>query len=375
MEKPKGPELIQRLVELTWKPKKIFLQTGAVIVAYFIILIFNAIAPASSQVAWLAKTIIFIGEFLAYFLILLAMTAVAKITLAEVREEEEISAGEAFGAACARIKDVFTAPLKIFAIFAGLVVFHGVIDLWGKIPFVGELCWMFAPVILFPLGVMMAAIIFTLFFGAMILPTIISMEKEGPVSELIDFLRKHVIKFVGHFIIVAVVAVVTFAILLWALQLSQGVSWTLLGDKYVYVQKHIPSFVQHAPGFERMGPLQIVLTRISHPTMAARQAVFSPKANRWTLYVAGFVFGVIMWIIHMGIWGLILVNVSVGGTLSYLGLTGGEESPEEAGKEEKKEEKPAEKKRPPRKPRKKKEEKPAGSAPPAENEKGEEAAK
>ena len=121
MEKPKGPELIQRLVELTWKPKKIFLQTGAVIVAYFIVLIFNALAPASAQVAWLASTLIFIGHFLAYFLILLAMTAVARITLAEVREEEEISAGAAFGAACARIKDVFTAPLKIFAIFAGLV--------------------------------------------------------------------------------------------------------------------------------------------------------------------------------------------------------------------------------------------------------------
>ncbi len=365
MEKPKGPELIQRLVELTWKPKKIFLQTGAVIIAYFIVLIFNALAPASSQVAWLAKTLIFIGHFLAYFLILLAMTAVAKITLAEVREEEEISAGAAFGAACSRIKDVFTAPLKIFAIFAGLVVFHGVIDLWGKIPYVGELCWMLSPVILFPLGIAMVAVIFTLFFGAMILPTIITLEKEGPVSELIDFLRKHVIKFVGHFIIVAVVAVVTFAILLWALQLSRNVSWTLMGDKYVYIQKHIPNFVQHSPGFERMGPLRVAMSRICHPGLPFRQAAFTPKANRWTLYVAGFVFGIIMWLIHMGIWGLILVNVSVGGTLSYLGLTGDEKAPEE---EEEEEKKPAAKKRPPRKPRKKKEE------PPAEEEKGGEAA-
>ena len=362
MEKPKGSELIQRLVELTWKPKKIFLQTGAVIIAYFIVLIFNALAPASSQVAWLAQTLIFIGHFLAYFLILLAMTAVAKITLAEVREEEELTAGAALSAACSRIKDVFTSPLKIFAIFAGLVIFHGVIDLWGKIPFVGELCWMFCPVVLFSLGIAMVAVIFTLFFGAMLLPTIIILEKEGPVSELIDFLRKHTIKFVGHFIIVAIVAVVTFAILLWALQLSQGVSRTLMGDKYVYIQKHTPNFVRHAPGFERMGALQILVRRISHPTLAFQQPDFTPKANRWTLYIAGFVFGIIMWLIHMGIWGLILVNISVGGTLSYLGLTGGEEAPPEI--EPEVEEK---KKKPSRKPRKKKVE----TAPPEEKKEGE----
>jgi hypothetical protein len=305
-----GPEIIQRLLELAWKPKKIFLQTIAVIVAYFIFLIFRAIAPSSTGAAWLASAIIFIGKALAYFVILFAMTAVAKITLAELRGEEA-SAG-------ATMKNVITSPLKIFAIFAGLVVFHVVIDLVGKIPFIGELGWMFSPVITFPLGIALVAVILILIFGAMILPTIIALGKEGPVSELIDFLRKNTIKFAGHFLIALLVAVITFAILLWAIQLSKEVSFRIMGDKYTYIQSHIPGFVRHVPGFQIMPALR----GIPGTDLIIRPVVLGPKSDRWTLVLAGFVFGVIMWLIHMSIWGFILVNFSVAGSLSYVGLTG-----------------------------------------------------
>ena len=343
MNQTQGPELIQRLLELAWKPKKILFQTIAVIVAYFVFLFFQAIAPVSPEAAWLAGILIFIGKVLAYFIILLGMTSVAGLTLGEIKEKEVGTS------ALEKLKDIITSPLKIFAIIVGLVIFHVLIDLWGKIPFVGELCWMFSPLITFPLGIAMVAVFLVLVFGAMLLPTIIILGKEGPVSDLIDFLRKHTIKFAGHFLIALVVAVITFVLLVSAIGWSRDISLTIMGDKYMYLQSHTPGFIRHVPGFQIMPRVQ----GFRGGEEFTGPMIYGPKSDRWSLVVAGFVYGIIMWLIYMSIWGFILVNFSVAGTLSYVGLTGAlEEKIEEPEIEKEKEEKkPAPR---PRKPRAKK---------------------
>lgn len=352
--------LTRRLLELTWKPGKIVLQTEVLIIAYFVLLIARWIAPAAPGAGWLASVIIFLGRVIAYFIVLLGMTAVAKMTLAELKGKDPVSAREAFSAAVGKIKDVVASPVKIFAIFAGLVVFHVVIDLIGKIPFIGELAWMFSPVFTFPLGIAMVAAILVLVFGAMILPTIIILGKEGPVSELIDFLRRNTIKFAGHFLVALVVAVITLIVLVWAIDLSNAVSNEIMGEKLIYIQDRIPQWLQQTPG-------QVLTRGLMYLRGSGElyRLADDPKAFRWTIYLAGFVYGVIMWLIHMSFWGFIVTNFSVAGTLSYVGLTGdsGEEEPAapdpekpEPPKQEEKKPAPAEK---PKKAEAKKEEKPA----------------
>ncbi len=360
-----GSVLTRRLLELTWKPGKIILQTEVLIVAYFVLLIARWIAPSSVGAAWFASVIIFLGRVIAYFIVLLGMTAVAKMTLADLKGKDPVNAREAFSSALGKLKDVVASPIKIFALFAGLVVFHVVIDLIGKIPFIGELAWMFSPVLTFPLGIAMVAAILVLVFGAMILPTIIILGKEGPVSELIDFLRRHTIKFSGHFLVALVVAVITLIVLVWAIGLSNAVSGRIMGEKLVYIQNRVPQWLQQTPG-----------QTLTHIVTVMRWGPFyrmteDPKALRWTIYVSGFVYGVIMWLIHMSFWGFVVVNFSVAGTLSYVGLTGDSEGEEKSGgaEEEPATEKKEEKKAPPaEKPKKsaakkepaaKKEEKPA----------------
>lgn len=327
IEDSKGSVLTQRLLELTWKPGKICLQTITLIVAYFILLIARWIAPEG--IAWLASIINYIGIVIAYFVILLGMTATAKMTLTELKGESEISAREALRAAMGKGKDIITSPIKIFGIFAGLVVFHAIIDLLGKIPFVGELGWMFSPIITFPIGIAMVATILILIFGAMILPTIIMLGKEGPVSELIDFLRKNTIKFAGHFLIALVVAIITLIVLTWAIHASNGVSRVIMGEKLSYIQNLIPGWLQHAPGFESCA--SCVGMTAWKGSILELNPITNPKAFRWTLYLAGFIYGVIMWLIRMSIFGFIVTNFSVAGTLSYVGLTGdsGEEQTED----------------------------------------------
>ena len=387
--KTEKPELIQRLLELASKPGKIFLQTGTLIVAYFIFLLFRAIYIGIGT-GVLANIFLYIGEIIAYFVILFGMTAVANITLGELRNEGEIPGRQALGAAFGRIKDIISSPLKIFGILAGLVVIHGIIDLLGSVPFIGELGWMFSPIFTFPLGIAMIAVILILIFGAMILPTIIILGKEGPVSELIDFMRKHTLKFGGHFLIALVVAVIMLVVLNIAIDLSNGISHNVMGRKYTYIRSHIPGWLQHVPRAQglsvvRAQPLAGVFARIGggrsqdkeilqaryrkldnkldQTTDAGDRAVIKEqlkgiysqlKQYRWTLYLAGFVFGIIMWLIHMGIWGFILVNFSVAGTLSYISLTGEGGEPEdgavvieeEGEKEEEKEKAPPKKKAP-----------------------------
>lgn len=316
-EDAKGSVLTQRLLELTWKPGKICLQTGTLIVAYFVLLLARWIAPEG--VAWIASIINYIGIIVAYFVVLLGMTAVAKMTLYDLKGESELPARAALSAAMGKGKEIVTSPIKIFGIFAGLVVFHAVIDLCGKIPFIGELGWMFSPVVTFPIGIAMVATILILVFGAMVLPTIIMLGKEGPVSELIDFLRKHTIKFAGHFLIALVVAVITLIVLTWALNASNEVSRVVMGDKFGYIQNLIPGWLQHAPGFENYAAYAKVATWKG--MIPELNPITNPKAFRWTEYLAGFIYGIIMWLIQMSILGFIVTNFSVAGTLSYLGLT------------------------------------------------------
>jgi len=343
-----------------------------VIAAYFILLIARWIAPGAIEAAWLASIIKFIGIVVAYFIVLLGMTAVAKITLSDLKGEGEVSPRDALEAAIAKLKNVITSPIKIFGIFAGLAVFHAIIDLCGKIPFIGELGWMFSPIITFPIGIAMVATILILIFGAMVLPTIIVLGKEGPVSELIDFLRKNTIKFAGQFLIALVVAIITFVVLIWAIEASNNVSRVIMGEKLGYIQNLIPRWLQHAPNWlQRVPGCTYLAIKMKVATgqfsVAGLNPIANPEAFRWTEYLAGFVYGIIMWLIQMTIMGFIVTNFSVAGTLSYVGLTGetGEEKPgakeevivveEEPGKAPKP--KPAPKKAPAKKaPPKKKEE-------------------
>ncbi|MCX6349096.1 MAG: hypothetical protein NTV79_06305 [Candidatus Aureabacteria bacterium] len=375
LEKPSGKELILRLFELSGKPKKIVLQTAGLIAAYFVFLVFWKLAgviAVDGDPLWLFKAVLFVGWVLAYFIVLFVMTAVAKITLAEVRGTEEVDARAALGAAFGKLKEVIKAPLKIVGIMVGLVLFHVVIDLCGKIPFIGELGWMFSPLITFPLGIALVATGLVLFFGIMLLPILIVLGKEGPVAELIEFLRRNTIKFISHFLIALLLAVIAFVIMVAALNRSSQISYTIMGEKYLYVQSHIPGWVRHVPGFP---PAEISSSAMSASGLLSLGVagdlggtpVYDSKAERWTLVVAGFVFGILMWLIHMSIWGFILVDFNVAGTLSYLGLAGpGEEKKEEAAavKAELEGEAPPA----PKKPRAKKTETPD---PPAEGEKKE----
>ncbi len=364
-----GSVLTRRLLELTWKPGKIVLQTEMLIVAYFVLLLARWIAPDALGAG--RTVIVFLGRVVAYFTVLLGMTAVAKMTLAELRGKDPVSAKAGFSAALGKIKDVIASPIKIFALFAGLAVFHAIIDLFGKIPFVGELAWMFSPVFTFPLGIAMVAAILVLVFGAMILPTIIIMGREGPVSELIDFLRRNTIKFAGHFLIALVVAVITLIVLVWAISLSNTVSSQIMGDKLIYVQNQVPGWLQQTPGQ--------ILTRGMTVLRQGYVLIDDPKSERWTIIVAGFVYGVIMWLIHMSFWGFVVANFSVAGTLSYVGLTGdsGEEEKEAvpapeppAPKKEKKQPEPK-KAAPKKETAVKQEEKPKEEKPAEEKEKSE----
>ncbi|HPQ67266.1 MAG TPA: hypothetical protein PLI51_11120, partial [bacterium] len=290
---------IQRLLELTWKPAKILRLTGVLLVAYLIRLVFGWIAPASAGAAWFAQIIMFVGDIVIYFLVLWGMTAVAARTL------EEINGTPPRGAAGGQI---FLSPIKIFAVIAALVAVHAVIDLLGSIPWVGELAWMFSPALTFPLAVAIIAAILVLAFGIMLLPTIIAVGQEGPVSELVDFLRRHTIRFLGHFLIAAAVSAITVGLLFWALGYSAAISGVVMGNKFYYIQTNVPDWTR---GLNIACPF--LMPRIWPPSP-------DPVTGRWTLVLAGFVYGVIVWLIKLGIFGSVLVTFSVAGTLSYLGL-------------------------------------------------------
>lgn len=297
---------IQQMLGLTWKPGKIALQTGVVIAAYLVWLFFSWLAPETAKSAWAARIILFAGDLLIYFILLAGLTKVAGSTLADLGLKSSGSAGG----------EILKSPLKIFAVIAGLAAIHIVIDLVGKIPYLGELCWMFSPVFTVPIAVGIVFAFLGLIFGLMLLPVIIALGKEGPVSVLIDFIRKHTLRFLGHFLIALTAAVVIVVLLGAALNVTSTLSTEFLGRKYTSILANVPNWTRTCP--------------VNYPWFGFYT---DATAGRWTMVLAGFVFGLLHWLIRMAIAGVVLVNFCVAGTVSYLSLEGipEEETPVEPG--------------------------------------------
>jgi len=129
---------------------------------------------------------------------------------------------------------------------------------------------------------------------------------------LIDFIRKNTLRFLGHFLISLAAAAVIVVLIAGAFQVSATLSGEFMGDKFAMIQSNVPYWARACCN----------QTACFLPSGFISFKGIPPEADRWTMVLAGFVFGVITWIIRMAVLGVVLVNFCVAGTISYLSLQG-----------------------------------------------------
>ncbi|MCX6356865.1 MAG: hypothetical protein NT045_03150 [Candidatus Aureabacteria bacterium] len=229
-----GIRTFSRIFGLSLNAKKIAIQILgilALVIAWHVIHGIGALI-LGDRLPWLVEIA---GWIAVIFILFFSWGAIARVTVGEVAGLPAVDIGGALRSARKACAALVMAPLKIVAIILILALIHAVVDLVGKIPFLGEIVWPFFAIPLFFLSALMVAAKIILVCGALLLPSIIMAGKQSPVSELNDFLREHALRFIGYLIATLVVVFLVFAFLNMVVAQNDSLSMRVMGDKYTTI--------------------------------------------------------------------------------------------------------------------------------------------
>lgn len=323
-----GVRTFSRIFGLSFSAKKIVIQILGILVAVIVWQIIQGIGGAvlSMRLQWLVTTVDWI---LLIFILFFTWGAIAKITVAEVAELPPVDIKSALRCAQKTGNALVMAPLKIVAIILILMLLHIIASLIGLIPLLGEIIWPFFAIPLFFLSALIVVAKIILVCGALLLPTIIMVGKQSPVSELNDFLREHALRFIGYLIATFAVVFLVFLFLNAVVVNNSALSSAVMGEKYSMIVSSVPGRVNAA--IERVSPALKIFSSgylYTKETLYGLRAMLqgapgpvpSVSGVRWTYSFAGFIWGIFTFIIYLAILSLPFVIACVSGTLIYLGL-------------------------------------------------------
>ncbi len=176
-----------RAPRLALSGKKIWVFLVANVIGYLVYFILNYFAFSLSGVSmsetwstrglypclfgttapWYSWTLFWIGTLFWFFAILLACTAVARITYKQLKGDEFFSAGDACKFLKKHWHPVIFTSISIVLILVSFVVMAAIFALFGKIPYVGEFLFVL-PYLLYFFGS-----VFTLYTGIVLIMSII----------------------------------------------------------------------------------------------------------------------------------------------------------------------------------------------------------
>jgi len=327
-EMESGVATYSRIFRLSFNTKKIAIQILGIVCAVIVWHIVQALGGAilSTGVQWLVDIADWI---LVLFILFFTWGAIARITVSEVAGLPPVDIRSALQGARQAVGALIMAPLKIILLILVLMVLHVIADLIGLIPYLGEIVWPFFAIPLFLLSSLIVVTKIILACGALLLPTIIMVGKQSPVSELNDFLRENILRFIAYLIATIIVVLLIFLFLDRVVITNDYLANAVMGQKYYTIVSSVPGALSSA--IERVSPALKIFSRgsvYSQETLHGLKAILEgtqsyahPSAGiRWTYSFAGLVWGFFTLIIYLAILSLPFVIWCVSGTLIYLGL-------------------------------------------------------
>lgn len=323
-----GVKTFSRIFSLSFSTKKIVIQILGILCALVAWWLIGGIGGliVSEKLQWLVSLI---NTIIAMFIMFFTWGAIARVTVSEVAELPPVDVGGALRAARKSVRSLVVAPLKIVAIILVLMLIHVIGGLIGKIPVFGEIVWPFFAIPLFFLSALIVIAKIILVCGALLLPPIIMVGKESPVSELNDFLREHLLRFIGYLIATIIIVMIVCVFLNRVVATNDELSSWAMGQKYGAISGSAPSKLSAA--IEKVSPTLRILsksylynkdtiTELKTALMGTPAAPSPTPSLRWTYGFAGFVWGLFTLVIYLSLSSLPLVIWCVSGTLIYLGL-------------------------------------------------------
>lgn len=323
-----GVKTFSRIFSLSFSTKKIVIQILGILCALVVCWLIGGIGGliVSGRLQWLISLI---NTVIAIFIMFLTWGAIARVTVSEVAGLPPVDVGSALRAAWKSVRSLVVAPLKIVAIVLVLMLIHVIGGLIGRIPILGEIAWPFLAIPLFFLSSLIVIAKIILVCGALLLPPIIMVGKESPVSELNDFLREHLLRFIGYLIATIIIVMIACVFLNAVVATNDDLSSWAMGQKYGMISGSVPSKLNAA--IEKVSPTLKILSKnylynkdtiadLKTALLGTPAAAAPAPSLRWTYGFAGFVWGLFTLIIYLSLSSLPLVIWCVSGTLIYLGL-------------------------------------------------------
>jgi len=317
-----GMRTFSRIFSLSFSGKKIALQIGGMVCACVASLVIAHIGGFIFRER-LQTLIALVNGVAVIFIMFVTWGAIAKVTVAEVAGLPAVDIKGALRAARKSAKPLIIAPLKIVLIILVMMLAHVVTGWCGLIPILGEIVWPFLAIPLFFLSTLIVAAGLILLCGTLLLPSIIMVGKESPVSELNDFLRSHTLRFIGYLIATALVFAIVSSFFSAVTIADSRISMWAMGDKYANIVCSVPPKMNAA--FDRVAgsfciPLQCCPLLRTEGGCVPGMCAPAGCDLRWTYTFAGVIWGVFTLLIRLAILSLPFVIWCVSGTLIYLGL-------------------------------------------------------
>lgn len=312
---------LTRVFSLSFKPKKIALQAGGLLAACLAGLIIGGVLTGIFTPRILDQLSLVLASIVSFLIVFITWGAISRMTITEIRENREMGIKEALAIARQRTKLLVLSPLKLAGVVVVILILHGICDLIGLIPGIGQLIWPFLAIPMFLLSAAAVVFLLVLICGTLVLPAIIMVDKTSPISELNDFLRKNTLRFIGYFVIAVILFMLICAFLQVICGLNEHVSDSVMREKYTDIAAAMPGWMKSlvdasGQAFSWM------------PAPAGRSfldaAPSTPHLS--AAYTLGsLIWGVFLIIINLAIASIPFVLWCVTGTLIYLELAPGEE--------------------------------------------------
>ena len=320
---------LTRVFSLSFKPKKIVLQAGGLLAACLTYLIIGGILTAIFTPRDLDQLSLTIAAIISFLIMFITWGAIARMTIVEIRENRQMDIKEALNVAREKAKLLVLSPLKLAGMVVGILILHGICDLIGLIPGIGQLIWAFLAIPMFLFSAIAIVFILILICGTLILPAIIMMDKTSPISELNDFLRSNTLRFIGYFVVAIILFVLICAFLQAICTINEVVSFRIMGEKYTDIAASMPRWLNATVAASGR-----VFRAMPFPKGQAHLSAAPSTPDLSAAYtLCGLIWGIFLLIISLAITSIPFVLWCVSGTLIYLELAKKEEPCAEPGAE------------------------------------------
>ena len=299
-----GNEYFREIVPYCFSLQKILIHVGGLVCAGIIKTVFSTLV---SKIIIIHLAVQLTGNFLATIPIIVAMAVSSLIFIEQIQRGNTISVREALSRVTGYLYPITIAVGKFFVLILVIMLATFLINIFVKIPYLGELLWPLTYIPAFILALLYCGMIAGGVLLIHILPSSIFIFSDGQnlFSRLYSILKNTFPNWLGWFAISTFTGLGILALHYGAVIVQIHFSKLIIGEKFYHLIVSIPRY----PGY------------LLHPWIKYVMPFDFISPTRFTYTLGAFLWGMIMYLVLCVVIGLVFTIWTNTGTYFLLRTT------------------------------------------------------